>query len=279
MTSEDDFDKTKKYRPWCFTINNWTDDDWERLQQLPVKYAIKYLIYGKEICPTTGTPHLQGYVAFESPILFSSVRKKLPRARLIPAKGEAKANRVYCSKSNDFVEYGDMPQQGKRNDIDTIRDLIKEGAGMEQIVDKATSYQSMKTGEMLLKYKEKKRDFKPIVKWYYGATGTGKTRTANEENEGKRIYTAMETSRWFDGYDAHEVLIIDDMRRDFIKFHNLLKLLDRYEFRIETKGGSRQMLAKVIIITCPIHPAVMWEAQGEDIAQLIRRIDEIREFV
>lgn len=268
----------KKARSYVFTINNWTDDDYAAVTQLPDVAKVKYLVYGKEV-GDEGTPHIQGYVSFQSPLSFKSISKKLKRAHIEPAKGNASQNRVYCTKSNDFVEYGEIPEQGKRNDIDAIREVIKAGGGMEQIIDVATSYQSMKTGEMLLKYKEVKRDFKPVVKWYWGSTGTGKTRTANEEHQGKRIYTAMETSRWFDGYDAHEILIIDDMRRDFIKFHNLLKLLDRYEFRIETKGGTRQMLAKVIIITSPLPPSVMWEAQGEDIHQLLRRIDEIREFV
>lgn len=261
-------------RAYTYTINNYTQEDIDCLKGL----TYQYLIYGREVAPTTGTRHLQGYIYFKEAKTFTSIKKKLPSAHIEVAKGTPEQNRSYCIKDNDYEEFGTIPKQGKRTDIETIREQVNEGLGMEEIVETATSYQSLRTAEMLLKYKEKKRNFKPHVKWYYGATGTGKTRTAYEENEGKRIYTSMETAKWFDGYDAHEVLIIDDMRKDYIKFHNLLKLLDRYEYRVEVKGGTRQMLAKTIIITCPYSPEQLWSNHEEDIQQLLRRIDEIREF-
>lgn len=261
-------------RTYTITINNYTDEHIDTLKGL--KY--KYLIIGKEIAPTTLTKHLQVYVYLDNAMTFTAIKKKLPTAHIEIAKGTPEQNRTYCIKENNYEEYGTIPQQGKRTDIEQIREQINEGLGMEQMVETATSYQSLRTAEMLLKYKEKKRNFKPLVKWYHGSTGTGKTRTANEENEGKRIYTSMETAKWFDGYDAHEVLIIDDMRKDYIKFHNLLKLLDRYEYRVEVKGGTRQMLSKIIIITCPYTPQQLWCNHEEDIQQLLRRIDEIREF-
>ena len=44
---------------WNFTINNYTQADLDQLQAVPDSspYAI---VYGKEVAPTTGTPHLQG---------------------------------------------------------------------------------------------------------------------------------------------------------------------------------------------------------------------------
>ena len=67
------------------------------------------------------------------------------------------------------------------------------------------------------------------------------------------------------------------MRKDFMKFHLLLRLLDRYSYRIQTKGSTRQFVAKTIIITAPYHPDEMYNNR-EDINQLIRRIDDIKEF-
>ena len=64
------------------------------------------------------------------------------------------------------------------------------------------------------------------------------------------------------------------MRRDFCKYHQLLKILDRYEYRVETKGGSRQLRARKIAITAPYPPEEMYETR-EDINQLLRRIDRI----
>ena len=53
--------KTKQISPakrWIFTLNNYTDQDIRSI--VPVlKYKCKSVIFGKEVCPTTGTPHLQ----------------------------------------------------------------------------------------------------------------------------------------------------------------------------------------------------------------------------
>ena len=69
-------------------------------------------------------------------------------------------------------------------------------------------------------------------------------------------------------------MLIDDFRKDFCKFHVLLRILDRYEFRVEVKGSSRQLRAKKIAITCPFHPRLVYETR-EDVGQLIRRIDKV----
>ena len=87
----------------------------------------------------------------------------------------------------------------------------------------------------------------------------------------------MDTGKWWEGYDAQEYVIIDDMRGDFLKFHQLLKLLDRYPYRVETKGSTRQFLATHIFITSSYHPEEMFSTR-EDIQQLLRRIDEIKMF-
>ena len=36
--------------------------------------------------------------------------------------------------------------------------------------------------------------------------------------------------KWWEGYDGHEVVLLDDIRKDFCKFHELLTLLDIYPY-------------------------------------------------
>ena len=51
------------------------------------------------------------------------------------------------------------------------------------------------------------------VKCFFGATGTGKTRGALESADWADIYRATHyNSGVFDGYDAHDVLILDEFR-------------------------------------------------------------------
>lgn len=221
------------------------------------------------------TPHIQGYVMFKNQVRFDSIKSQLPKAHIEACKGSADDNIKYCTKGGKFEEFGDRPRQGKRNDIDIVRDICKEAQPMRKICEVATSLQSIKIAEKLLTYNERKRNWKPEVLWFYGKSGTGKTRKAFDILEDP--WVSDRSLKWWSGYDAHENVIIDDFRADFCTFHELLRILDRYPYTIEFKGGHRQLLAKRIIITSCYHPANVYSTR-EDIDQLLRRIDNIQEF-
>jgi len=75
----------EKFRNWVFTLNNYKDEDLARLAK-PYE-QVKYIAYGKEIAPGTGTPHLQGYVVCWEPQRLSFFKKQIPRAHLEPMRG------------------------------------------------------------------------------------------------------------------------------------------------------------------------------------------------
>lgn len=50
-----------RVKRFCFTLNNYNDDDLEKLKEYAQQWC-QFAIIGKEIAPTTGTPHLQGYM-------------------------------------------------------------------------------------------------------------------------------------------------------------------------------------------------------------------------
>ena len=266
----------KRCRDYCFTLNNYTDDEYSVIDALNPP-DVKYIVVAKEV-GDSGTPHLQGYVYFVNAKSMSAVKKLLgKRCHLEATKGTPVEASEYCKKDNDYYEKGELPvTQGKRSDLDEIKDILKQTNKMSEVVMVAKSYQSVKMAEQILKYHEKPRTEKPNVEWYYGETGTGKSKAAYEIL-GEDCYTCLSTGRWFDGYDGHEKVLIDDMRKDFMKFHELLRLLDRYAMRVECKGGTRQFVAKHIIITSCYHPKDMFDTR-EDVQQLLRRIDYIKEF-
>lgn len=260
-----------KARGWTFTVNNYTSEDEAAVHVL--SQEAKYIVVGKEV-GENGTPHYQGYVFFANPRVFNVIKKLLPRAHIEVAKGNPEQNRTYCTKGGDIlIEQGEVPKAGRRTDIEQIRDFVKEKPKMREVVNEATSLQAIKVAEVWLKYHEKPRTWKPEVKWYYGSTGSGKTKSAREWL-GEDIYTCMSTSKWFEGYDGHENVLIDDFRKNWATFNDMLRILDRYEYRVETKGGSRQFVAKKIAITAPYRPEHMYQLR-EDVNQLLRRIDEV----
>lgn len=261
----------KSARNVCFTINNYKTSEINKLEKL----NCEYIVYGFEV-GDEGTAHIQGYVEFKSSKLFSVCQNQIgKRAHMEARKSTAAKAADYCKKDKDFVERGTISKQGKRNDIETIREMVNEGKGMREIVDEVSNFQGIRIAEKLLQYKEKKRNWKPTVVWYWGPTGSGKSRRAHEEFPD--AWVSGRSLEWWEGYDGHEDIIIDDFRGDFCKFHELLRILDRYEYRVMVKGGSRQLLAKNIVITSPYAPEGVYKTR-EDVAQLLRRIDWVIEL-
>lgn len=259
-------------RAWTFTLNNYTPEEELKTKE----FECAYIVYGRER-GEEGTPHLQGYVYLQNPIRLTTLKEWMPRGHFESAKATSIKNREYCIKQGDFFEKGVIPKQGKRNDIDEVRDLLGDGGTMRDVVETAPSYQSMKVAEMWFKYCEKPRDWEPEVYWFWGPPGSGKTRAVYEISP--QVYSVPFTAdlKWWDGYDAHPDILIDDFRGDHCVFPKFLRLTDRYEFRVETKGGMRQCRARRIFITSAVHPKDAWFT-NENLDQIKRRFREIKYF-
>lgn len=267
-----------RFRNAVFTWNNYPDDHADQLTKLP---GHTYLVYGYET-GKSGTPHLQGYVEFNDKVGFNLLKKRFPKVHWEARKGSAKQASDYCKKeASDIFEEGEISKQGKRNDMDVVREELKTG-NLRSIVQTATSTQSVRFAEIYLKYHEKQRNFKPTVTWLYGQAGTGKTRRAMEDAKAKGfgddVHTQTESTKWWDGYDGHKVVIMDDVRDTYCSYVRMLNLLDRYPCRIECKGGSRQLLAEHMYVTSNVAPELLW-ATTEEKQQLLRRIDNIEEII
>jgi len=60
-------------RNFVFTLNNWTQEELDKILDLP----IKYMIYGKEGEGVDKTPHLQGYVELSKRLTFAQLKTVL----------------------------------------------------------------------------------------------------------------------------------------------------------------------------------------------------------
>lgn len=165
-------------RRWCFTLNNYTTNEFNKLKELDCKY----LIIGKEI-GELGTPHLQGYVIFESNHRLSSVKRLLgSRCHLAVAKGSSQQNRTYCTKEEDFFEKGDCPisDGGKREQINWEEIKKKAKLGKLDDIDPAVfikHYSALRT--IAKDYMAKPTDNDSACGiWIHGLSGIGKSRMA-----------------------------------------------------------------------------------------------------
>jgi hypothetical protein len=265
---------------YCITLNNYSPIQYEAFKlftQTYCKYAIAQLEIGE-----SGTPHIQGYFQLKEKKKLTWLKNNLfQEAHYEGARGSASANREYCSKAGgtEPYEFGEPIESGTRTDLKAFTDRIIAGESVSTIAaEQPEVYVKYSRGlDSLAARTSRGRDFKTRVLWFWGPTGSGKSREAFEKYPD--AYWKEGTTKWWDGYDGVGDVIVDDYRRDLCTFAQLLRLFDRYPVIVETKGGSLNFRPRTIVITTPKDPRATWEGRtSEDIAQLIRRIDEIREF-
>jgi len=271
-------------RAWCYTLYDMSIK--EQVRQIDCEYHIQ----GYEKCPTTGREHYQSFIYFENDKSFSKMKKLIPDTHIQPRSKNSTNKQAsdYCRyddypkntiENTEIWEIGILPQQGKRTDIEEIKDVVKTTNSMRKVIEVATNLQQIKMAEYLLKYSEKSRDYQPTVLWYYGTTGTGKSKAAHAKFEGTDYYRKTELSgKWWEGYDGQENIIIDDITETTIPYKQLLDITDRYATRVECKNGSRQFMGRTIIITTIKSPQEMYYEFPNGGDELLRRITTITEF-
>lgn len=270
-----------KHRSYCFTLNNYTEAECELLRQLGG--YVKYLVFGREVAPDTGTPHLQGYVTFNSPATLAAAKRKIsPRAHLEPAKGSAADNFDYCSKDKDFEEFGVRPirQPGKRTDLEDVKQAILDGKTLAEAIleGKARSYQGIKMYDFIRRkiYRRPAMD-KPELVICIGPSGTGKTSWA-EQYLGDYENVPSAGIGWFEGVDNCENVIFDDLRiKDRNVFALFLQMFNRNpKMQLPVKGGFVDWSCRRAVITCLEIEDI--RVPYEKIYQLLRRADRILKF-
>lgn len=93
--------RTTAAKNWCFTLNNYTDDELKALCLLGKTGSNKFII-GKEIGKECGTPHLQGYISFGKKCRPLEIKDLTKRIHWEKCKGSQKQNIEYCSKDGSY---------------------------------------------------------------------------------------------------------------------------------------------------------------------------------
>lgn len=287
-------------RPWCFTINNPTDD--EKVipnDEFITNNNIRYLYYSLEEGEEQ-TPHFQGYVYFNNPRTMAGIKRIsfFARSHLEPSRGSVESNVRYISKApiEGPYEFGTRPeQQGKRNDLILFKEAVMSGTiisydmcllefpllcarypryvkellGLRNKTRSRALYTEYVSGEM-----DKKVEIR------YGPPGSGKTSHVYRKYDIDDIYKlnlgdGSSKSLWFDDYNGEAVLLIDDFYGN-VRYNYLLRLLDIYPLRCQSKGSFVHVNFSRIYITSNSHPEE-WYPNVEDTRALFRRITKIKE--
>lgn len=264
-------------RRFCFTLNNYTTEDVAKCEKF-INENCKYGIFGRETAPNTGTIHLQGFCSLVKPMRFTTIKKQINNTLHIEkARGSDADNQIYCRKSGDYFEKGEPCYQGKRTDIETCIADIKAGTtDIKEIAEKHPSvyikYHRGLHNYINLVFPKEPRSFKTEVFYFWGPPGTGKSRRALEEATaaGGGIYYKPRGD-WWDGYRQQDNVIIDDFY-GWIKYDELLKITDRYPYRVPIKGGYEEFISKKIWITSNVDTDVLYKFVNYSNCAFERRI-------
>ncbi len=261
---------------WVFTINNYTAGDITTVKT----WDTTYFVMGKEV-GESGTPHIQGYVEMRSKKRFSYMKDSChATARWAARNGTAQQAADYCKKDGDFEEGGDISasNQGHRTDLEEAAEALRT----RQLSDVAESFPTVyiKFHRGLQMYKNvlqsKEAKAAPKVYVFWGPTGTGKSFKVREMSP-DCFFTS--NAKWYDGYDGTSDICFDDFSGQ-ITINNFLRLIDRYEVAVETKGGTLHFKPKRIFITSHFDPETWYEAIGGNSRwpEIERRCTGIHEF-
>lgn len=260
----------KSTRNNCFTLNNYTEDEYESIKC----WAFDYIVVGKELGEEK-TPHLQGYVEWGRSVRFQTLKKLNGRIHWEKRMGTPDQAATYCKKEGNFWESGLISEQGKRSDLEQVVDMIKNKKSKDEIAENfgSTFVKYHKGIECLINSMQKDRTEPPFVTWLWGKAGTGKTRTPVEKHVSHYI---KDGTMWWNGYQQDEAIIIDDFDGHW-PYRDLLRLLDRYKYQGQTKGGYVKINSPYIYITCEYPPSHFWS--GNELDQVLRRINSVAEVV
>lgn len=270
-----------KNRNYCFT--SWIEP--KITSEIPT-----YYIYQKELSPTTKREHWQGYIELSKPCRVSFVKSILgdKSAHIEARKGTADQAIEYCKKLESrigkTIEFGFHQTQGNRSDLTKVVKMIDEGKNLEEVA-RANPLPFIKFERGLTKYQfitqvpPHRRKISVYLLW--GRSGTFKTdfaiSKAIKRNEEYFILNQnTNNTLWWDGYTGQRILIIDDFE-GWIAFRELIKIIDIYRYRCQTKGGQVWAWWRHVFITSNIDYH-KWFPFVKNIVPLTRRITKIKYF-
>jgi len=275
----------RKTRATLWTLNNWTETELD----LAREYAqhVKYMCWSQEV-GEEGTPHLQGYVAWDNPRSLTQFKTDLGGRLHYGDKngntnGSAAQNRAYClgqvekkgfTDNPTFEEYGELPEQGARTDwrravahLQSNQPVYTVVAEQPQLLPCVRALERFQQ----LSHQPLNRAVNVII--LIGAAGAGKSRWAHDNYPD--LYSKPE-GKWWDGYNGQKTILFDDYY-GYMPYSQLLKVCDRYPINVPVKCGYIYGQWDTVIITSNTQPEQWYP--NETLYSFKRRISRIdREY-
>lgn len=212
---------SQRFRNVCFTINNYTMEDYNLICQIDCSYVVIGYEAGE-----AGVDHMQGYIELIDQCRLKKLKQFLPRAHIESRKGSAKQASDYCKKDGNFIEEGILSNAGKRSDLEHIKEIIDNGGTMEDVANEHF-------GDFIRYKLEKYTNLKKKLCWE-----DCEVMIYNKMD----IYDIVKDNMCFIGvhddigsYDGQEIMVLSYGYRDYIeRFARNLSVRIKYGYEYKT---------------------------------------------
>lgn len=262
----------KQSRKWNLTINEPVEKEWthEKLNTTLQGIAtMTYYCMADEI-GSEETFHTHIYLVTKNPKPFTTIKNFFPEAHIEAPDGTAQQNRDYIfkegakfNKDSDTGEYdytdsqgkqhkgvhyddsneewGEMPveHQGKRNDLNELYEMIKDGYSNVEIMEARPKFmmhldkiERARQAYIESLYSSTWRTVETTYIW--GTTGAGKTRYVKEKYGYDNVYQVTDYSHPFDSYKGQDVILFEEFRNS-LRITDMLKYLDGYPVELPAR--------------------------------------------
>ena len=229
---------------------------------------------------------------FEEKVTVRQIKRILhdPSAHVEQRCGTVKEAIEYCKKDGNFMEFGKPKAQGERNDLNDVYESLKVGRSLLDIIEEHPGtyiryFRGIERVQDLFRRKQQKLEerVQPTVLVYIGKSGTGKSHHCYHDPDyqasGYKFPVQQAGKVYFDGYDGESTIWFDEFGGSVLPFGVFLRLRDKWETRVETKGSSVCITnLRKILISTTTYPKNWWRDSRkyqEDPRQLWRRLTHV----
>lgn len=247
-----------------------------------------------------GTLHIHIFFWFENARYGNKIKKTFPTSHIDYCNGSSTSVKEYVFKIGKWAdsekedtridgtqyENNELPEekgQGKRTDLEYIKELIEQGKNPKEILEIDPNFYPLESYITKMFYNKRLeetpfvREVKTVV--HTGATGSGKTFFATTLTR-EETYVGTDYSNGctalLDGYIAQKNLFLDEFRGQ-IPYNMLLTMLNGYTHDVHARYNNKYMLWNTVHITSVI-PMEQWYKNDnirDTYEQLQRRVSEV----
>lgn len=298
----------QRSRKWLLTVNNPVDHGFTHdviKDTLQLIEGLDYWCMCDEIGGETSCYHTHFFIMRKnSAMRFTHVKKLFPSAHIDPGFGTAQENRDYIRKEGKWVgtekeltnlpetfeEFGDCPQeeQGKRNDLNELYEMIKEGLSNYEILEENPHYMEKldridAVREMLKeeKFKDMQRDV--VVEYWFGAPGTGKTSGVYALYPRlSDVYRIYDPRFPWDTYRGQDVVVFDDFHSAMFLLPIMLNWITGYPTTLRSRYRQKIACFTKVYILSNVPLDQQYQSYQRDDPDtwrgFLRRIHKVRYF-